>query len=70
MSAGMENLVQKPKLKLTHNVYEVAYRSIAKHYSFNLNSDLSKKNAWASQWKMTFNPGPNKQAQEVIFLVK
>ena len=33
----------------------------------NLNSDLSKINAWASQWKMTFNPDPNKQAQEVIF---
>ena len=43
MSAGMENLVQKPKLKLTHTVYEVVYRSIAKHYRFNLNSDLSKK---------------------------
>ena len=33
----------------------------------NLNSDLSKINAWANQWKMTFNPNPNKQAQEVIF---
>ena len=33
----------------------------------NLNSDLSKINAWASQWKMTFNPDPDKQAQEVIF---
>ena len=33
----------------------------------NLNSDLSKINAWANQWKMTFNPDPNKQAQEVIF---
>ena len=33
----------------------------------NLNSDLSKINAWANQWKMTFNPDPNKQAQEAIF---
>ena len=33
----------------------------------NLNSDLSKINAWANQWKMTFNPDFNKQAQEVIF---
>ena len=33
----------------------------------NLNSDLSKINAWANQWKMTFTPDPNKQAQEVIF---
>ena len=35
--------------------------------AINLNSDLSKINAWASQWKMNFNPDPNKQAQEVIF---
>ena len=33
----------------------------------NLNSDLSKINAWENQWKMTFNPDPNKQGQEVIF---
>ena len=32
----------------------------------NLNSDLSKVNAWASQWKMTVNSDPNKQAQKVI----
>ena len=33
----------------------------------NLNSDLSKINAWVNQWKMTFTSDPNKQAQEVIF---
>ena len=33
----------------------------------NLNSDLSKINAWANQLKMTFNPDLNKHAQEVIF---
>ena len=33
----------------------------------NLNSDLSKINVWANQWKVTINPDPNKQAQEVIF---
>ena len=26
-----------------------------------------KTNAWVNQWKMTFNPDPNKQAQEVGF---
>ena len=35
-----------------------------------LNSDLSKINAWASQWKMTFNSDPKEQASEVIFLVE
>ena len=36
----------------------------------NLNSDLSKINAWANQWKMAFNPDLNKQAQEVFFCRK
>ena len=31
-----------------------------------LNSDLSKINEWALQWKMSFNPEPTKQAQEII----
>ena len=31
-----------------------------------LNSDLSKINEWALQWKMSFNPDPIKQAQEII----
>ena len=32
-----------------------------------LNSDLEKISKWAFQWKMQFNPDPNKQANEVIF---
>ena len=32
-----------------------------------LNDDLKKINKWAFQWKMSFNPDPSKQAQEVIF---
>ena len=32
-----------------------------------LNSDLSRIKQWAFPWKMSFNPDPNKQAQEVIF---
>ena len=36
--------------------------------SFNeLSNDLSSINKWASQWKMQFNPDPNKSASEVIF---
>ena len=30
-----------------------------------LNSNLSKINEWALQWKMSFNPDPIKQAQEI-----
>ena len=32
-----------------------------------LNNDLIKIGNWAHQWKMSFNPDPTKQAQEVIF---
>ena len=32
-----------------------------------LNCDLEKVSNWAYQWKMQFNPDPNKQANEVIF---
>ena len=32
-----------------------------------LNNDLLKINNWAYQWKISFNPDPSKQAQEVIF---
>ena len=30
-----------------------------------LNHDLEKINKWAYQWKMAFNPEPNKQAVEI-----
>ena len=33
----------------------------------NLNDDLEKVSFWAYQWKMQFNPDPNKQVNEVIF---
>ena len=35
-----------------------------------LNNDLRKISNWAYQWKMSFNPDPFKQAQEVIFSCK
>ena len=35
-----------------------------------LNNDLQKVSEWAFQWKMEFNPDPNKQAQDVIFSKK
>ena len=33
----------------------------------NLNSNLKEVNKWASQWKMSFNSDPTKQALEAIF---
>ena len=35
-----------------------------------LNHDLQLINNWAHQWKMSFNPDPNKQAVEIIFSQK
>ena len=35
-----------------------------------LNHDLKIINQWAYQWKMEFNPDPNKQATEVLFSCK
>ena len=32
-----------------------------------LNNGLDKRSQWGHQWKMSFNPDPSKQAQEVIF---
>ena len=38
--------------------------------AYDLNHDLEKINKWAYQWKMAFNPEPNKQAVEVLFSKK
>ena len=35
--------------------------------STQLNNDLNQISLWAHNWKMSFNPDPSKQAQEVIF---
>ena len=35
-----------------------------------LNSDLEKISKWTFEWKMNFNPDPNKQVNKVIFCRK
>ena len=35
-----------------------------------LNHDLNVINQWAHQWKMEFNPDPNKQATKLLFSCK
>ena len=39
----------------------------AKTTAYELNKDLQKIAEWAHQWKMSFNPDLNEQAQEVVF---
>ena len=61
-----QNLVSNPKLFTDDTSFFSVIRN--KHLSAqNLNEDLNKINHWAFQWKMSFNPDPSKQAQEVIF---
>ena len=36
-------------------------------YANELNNDLYQINKWTFQWKMSFNPNPSKQVQEIIF---
>ena len=35
-----------------------------------IDTDFHNINRWAYQWKMSFNPDPRKQAQEVIFTLE
>ena len=59
-------LVSKAKLFADDTSFFSVIRN--KHLSAqNLSEDLNKINLWAFQWKMSFNPDPSKQAQEVIF---
>ena len=60
------NLVSNPKL-FSDGISPFSVVSDNDLSAKNLNGDLSKRNNWAFQWKVNFNPGSNKQAQEVIF---
>ena len=61
-----ENLTLNPKLFADDTSLFSVIND--KHLSTNeLNQDLNRINNWAFQWKMSFNPDPSKQAQEVIF---
>ena len=60
------NLVSNPKLFADDTSLVPVVQDITLS-AMNLNDDLKKINKWAFQWKMSFNPDPNKQAQEVIF---
>ena len=61
-----DNLVSNPKLLVDDTSLFSVVQGITLSAK-NLNDDLKKINKWEFQWKMSFNPGPNKQAQEVIF---
>ena len=68
------NYINDPKEGLTTNVKLFADNTSlfcvahdTQTSANDLNKDLKIINNWAFQWKMNFNPGPTKQAHEVIF---
>ena len=62
-----DKLVSNPKLFADYTSLFSVVQDITLSAK-NLNDDLKKINKWAFQWKMSFNPDPNKQqALEVIF---
>ena len=61
-----DNLASNPKLFPD----DTSLFSVVKNVdasNIDLNNDLKKIDEWAFQWKMSFNPDPTKQAQELIF---
>ena len=63
-----DNLLSNPKLFTDDTSLLSVVRDITLSAK-NLN-DLKKINKWALQWKMNFNPDPNKQAHEGFFFQK
>ena len=49
-------------------LYSVVYDPTSS--AADLNHDLELISQWAFQWKMAFNPDPNKQANEILFSCK
>ena len=62
----LDDLTSNPKLFANDTSLFSAVQNI-NSATTNLNSDLGKISDWAFQWKINFNPDPNKQAQVVIF---
>ena len=60
------NLISNPKLFVDYTSLFSVVQDITISAK-NLNDHPKKINKWAFQWKMGFNPEPNKQVQEVIF---
>ena len=65
----IENLQSNPKL-FADNTSLFTLINDSNATAKQLCEDLDKIKEWAFQWKMSFNPDPSKQAQEVIFTRK
>ena len=61
-----DNLASNPNLFADDTSHFSVVKNV-KASNTDLNDDLKKIDGWALQWKMSFNPDSNKQAQELIF---
>ena len=64
-----ENLLSNAKLFADNTSLFSVVKNVDSSY-IDLNNDLKKIGEWAFQWKMSVNPDPTKQPQELIFLAK
>ena len=60
------NLQRNPKLFADDTSFFPTVRK-SKTTANNFNNDLKEISNYAFQWKMSFNPDPSKQSQEVIY---
>ena len=61
-----ENLVSNPKLFVNNtSLFSVIFDKDLS--AKNLNADLNRINNSTFLWKMSFNPDPNRQVEEVLF---
>ena len=58
------NLQRNPKLFADDTSF---FPTVRKTTANNFNNDLKEISKYAFQWKMSFNPEPSKQSQEVIY---
>ena len=65
-----DDLTLNPKLFVDDSSLLSLVQNVNSTTTTDLNNGLSEVSDWAFQWKMNFNPDPNKQAQEVIFSIK
>ena len=62
--AELFNLFFGKQCSITDNSSELPSNLLSTN---KLSQDLNRINNWGFQWKMSFNPDPSKQAQEVTF---
>ena len=64
-----DNLASNPKLFADDTLLFSVIKNVDAS-NIDLNNNLKKIGEWVFQWKISFNPDPTKQAQELIYSLK